>query len=158
MDELDFLSAATCCVSVVDTFQIIIGKRALDQVLAYQLNLLQSEDEANAPPAFLTLSSENARSNIILSVLIPNPISRQVASFNVRSPAPETIMQIPVLLLSIFNSHIDTLFAVAWRDMNFTKNRYIQEFIKEEAEALACSRAARSHPILPWQQNRRRCP
>ncbi|KAI1389275.1 translational activator GCN1 [Hypoxylon trugodes] len=71
-----------------DSLQQIIGKRAVDQVLPFLLNLLRSEDEAdNALSALLTLLTETTRSNIILPNLIPTLIAPPISAFNARALA-----------------------------------------------------------------------
>ncbi|KAI1291589.1 armadillo-type protein [Xylaria venustula] len=71
-----------------DSLQQIIGKRAVDQVLPYLLNLLRSEDEAdNALSALLTLLTESTRSNIILPNLIPTLITPPISAFNAKALA-----------------------------------------------------------------------
>ncbi|KAI5807467.1 armadillo-type protein [Peziza echinospora] len=71
-----------------DALQKVIGKRAVDQVLPYLLNLLRSPDDAeNALAALLTLLTENTRANIILPNLIPTLLSPPVTSFNARALA-----------------------------------------------------------------------
>ncbi|KAI0526721.1 armadillo-type protein [Xylaria bambusicola] len=71
-----------------DSLQQIIGKRAVDQVLPYLLNLLRTEDEAdNALSALLTLLTESTRSNIILPNLIPTLITPPISAFNAKALA-----------------------------------------------------------------------
>ncbi|KAI0018683.1 armadillo-type protein [Xylariomycetidae sp. FL0641] len=71
-----------------DSLQQIIGKRAVDQVLPYLLNLLRSEDSAdNALSALLTLLTENTRSNIILPNLIPTLTTPPITAFNAKALA-----------------------------------------------------------------------
>lgn len=71
-----------------DSLQQILGKRAVDQVLPYLLNLLRNEDEAdNALSALLTLLTETTRSNIILPNLIPTLTTSPISSFNARALA-----------------------------------------------------------------------
>lgn len=71
-----------------DSLQQILGKRAVDQVLPFLLNLLRSEDDAdNALQALLTLLTETTRSNIILPNLIPTLITPPISSFNAKALA-----------------------------------------------------------------------
>jgi hypothetical protein len=71
-----------------DSLQQILGKRAVDQVLPYLLNLLRSEEDAdNALAALLTLLTETTRSNIILPNLIPTLIAPPISSFNAKALA-----------------------------------------------------------------------
>ncbi|KAL1310939.1 hypothetical protein AAFC00_001162 [Neodothiora populina] len=71
-----------------DSLQKILGKRAVDQVLPYLLNLLRSDDDAeNALSALLTLLTEQTRSNIILPNLLPTLLTPPVSPFNARALA-----------------------------------------------------------------------
>ncbi|KAL2145629.1 hypothetical protein VTI28DRAFT_6687 [Corynascus sepedonium] len=71
-----------------DSLQQIFGKRAVDQVLPYLLNLLRSEADANnALAALLTLLTESTRSNIILPNLIPTLITPPISAFNAKALA-----------------------------------------------------------------------
>ncbi|KAI1800103.1 ARM repeat-containing protein [Daldinia bambusicola] len=71
-----------------DSLQQIIGKRAVDQVLPYLLNLLRSENDAdNALSALLTLLTETTRSNIILPNLIPTLLTPPISTFNAKALA-----------------------------------------------------------------------
>ena len=71
-----------------DSLQQIFGKKAVDQVLPYLLNLLRAEGEADtALAALLTLLTDNTRSNIILPNLIPTLIVSPITSFNAKALA-----------------------------------------------------------------------
>ncbi|KAI5462734.1 armadillo-type protein [Mariannaea sp. PMI_226] len=71
-----------------DSLQQILGKRAVDQVLPFLLNLLRSEDEAdNALQALLTLLTETTRSNIILPNLIPTLTTPPISAFDAKALA-----------------------------------------------------------------------
>ncbi|KAH8887821.1 ARM repeat-containing protein [Thozetella sp. PMI_491] len=71
-----------------DSLQQILGKRAVDQVLPYLLNLLRTEEDAdNALAALLTLLTETTRSNIILPNLIPTLITPPISAFNAKALA-----------------------------------------------------------------------
>ncbi|KAI1336535.1 armadillo-type protein [Xylariaceae sp. FL0016] len=71
-----------------DSLQQIIGKRAVDQVLPFLLNLLRSDEEAdNALSALLTLLTETTRSNIILPNLIPTLLTPPISAFNAKALA-----------------------------------------------------------------------
>ncbi|KAH6613600.1 armadillo-type protein [Chaetomium sp. MPI-SDFR-AT-0129] len=71
-----------------DSLQQILGKRAVDQVLPYLLNLLRSDENANnALEALLTLLTETTRSNIILPNLIPTLIAPPISAFNAKALA-----------------------------------------------------------------------
>ncbi|KAI0842344.1 translational activator GCN1 [Hypoxylon sp. FL0890] len=96
-----------------DSLQQIIGKRAVDQVLPYLLNLLRSEDEAdNALSALLTLLTETTRSNIILPNLIPTLITPPISAFNARALASLSRVAGPAMnrrLPNIINSLMDSI-------------------------------------------------
>lgn len=71
-----------------DSLQQILGKKAVDQVLPYLLNLLRSEGEAdNALAALLTLLTEATRSSIILPNLIPTLIKPPISAFDAKALA-----------------------------------------------------------------------
>ncbi|CZR59752.1 probable translation activator GCN1 [Phialocephala subalpina] len=71
-----------------DSLQQILGKRAVDQVLPYLLNLLRTDEEAdNALSALLTLLTETTRSNIILPNLIPTLTTSPISAFNAKALA-----------------------------------------------------------------------
>lgn len=71
-----------------DSLQQILGKRAVDQVLPFLLNLLRSEDDAeNALSALLTLLTETTRSNIILPNLIPTLTTPPISAFDAKALA-----------------------------------------------------------------------
>jgi len=83
--ETDVREAAA---EAFDSLQQIIGKRAVDQVLPFFLNLLRSEDDAeNALAALLTLLTDNSRSNIILPNLIPTLTMPPISAFNAKALA-----------------------------------------------------------------------
>lgn len=71
-----------------DSLQKLMGKRAIDQVLPYLLQLLRTEGEAaNALSGLLTLLTDSTRSNIILPNLLPTLIASPISSFNARALA-----------------------------------------------------------------------
>lgn len=71
-----------------DSFQQVFGKKAVDHVLPYLLNLLRDSDEAsNALSALLTLLTETTRANMILPNLIPTLLSPPITTFNARALA-----------------------------------------------------------------------
>lgn len=71
-----------------DSLQSIFGKRAIDQVLPYLLNLLRSDEDAeNALSALLTLLTDQARSNVILPNLLPTLLTPPITPFNARALA-----------------------------------------------------------------------
>ncbi|TQS37659.1 hypothetical protein Golomagni_01860 [Golovinomyces magnicellulatus] len=71
-----------------DSLQQLLGKRAVDQVLPFLLNLLRSDDDAgNALSALLTLLTETTRSSIILPNLVPTLTTSPISSFNAKALA-----------------------------------------------------------------------
>jgi hypothetical protein len=71
-----------------DALQQILGKKAVEHVLPYLLNLLRNEEDAeNALAALLTLLTDHARSNIILPNLLPTLLKTPMSSFNARAIA-----------------------------------------------------------------------
>ncbi|KAK5990963.1 eIF-2-alpha kinase activator GCN1 [Cladobotryum mycophilum] len=71
-----------------DSLQQIFGKRAVDQVLPFLLNLLRSENDAdNALSALLTLLTETTRCNIILPNLIPTLTTPPISAFDAKALA-----------------------------------------------------------------------
>ncbi|KAF2457556.1 translational activator [Lineolata rhizophorae] len=71
-----------------DALQKALGKKAIDQVLPYLLNLLRSESDAeSALSALLTLLTDNTRSNIILPNLLPTLLTTPMTAFNARAIA-----------------------------------------------------------------------
>ncbi|KAI0407760.1 armadillo-type protein [Xylaria palmicola] len=96
-----------------DSLQQIVGKRAVDQVLPYLLNLLRSEDEAdNALSALLTLLTESTRSNIILPNLIPTLTTPPISAFNAKALASLSRVAGPAMnrrLPNIINSLMDNI-------------------------------------------------
>lgn len=94
-----------------DSLQEILGKRAVDQVLPFLLNLLRSEGEAdNALSALLTLLTETTRSNIILPNLIPTLITPPITAFDAKALASLSKVAGPAMnrrLPNIINSLMD---------------------------------------------------
>ncbi|KAK7429662.1 translational activator of GCN4 [Neonectria magnoliae] len=94
-----------------DSLQQILGKRAVDQVLPFLLNLLRSEDEAdNALSALLTLLTETTRSNIILPNLIPTLTTPPISAFDAKALASLSKVAGPAMnrrLPNIINSLLD---------------------------------------------------
>ncbi|KAH7081910.1 armadillo-type protein [Paraphoma chrysanthemicola] len=71
-----------------DALQQILGKKSVDQVLPYLLNLLRSDDDAqNALSALLTLLTDQHRSNVILPNLLPTLLTSPMSAFNARAIA-----------------------------------------------------------------------
>ncbi|KAF2664507.1 translational activator [Microthyrium microscopicum] len=71
-----------------DALQRSMGKKAVEQVLPYLLNLMGTEGEAeNALSALLTLLTDHTRSNIILPNLVPTLLTTPISSFNAQALA-----------------------------------------------------------------------
>lgn len=98
-----------------DSLQKMFGKKAVDQVLPYLLNLLRMESEAKtALSALLTLLTDNTRSNIILPNLIPTLLVSPITAFNAKALAslsevagPAMTRRLPIIL----NTLVDSLVA-----------------------------------------------
>jgi len=101
-----------------DSLQKIFGKRAVDQVLPYLLNLLRTESDTDtALSALLTLLTDNTRSNIILPNLVPTLLVSPITPFNARAIASLSQVAGPAMtrrLPAILNTMMDNL--VACRD------------------------------------------
>ena len=97
-----------------DSLQKTFGKRAVDQVLPYLLNLLRSDDEAStALAALLTLLTDSTRSNIILPNLIPTFLEAPISPFNARALAslaqvagPALNRRLPVILNTLIENEV----------------------------------------------------
>ena len=96
-----------------DSLQQIFGKRAVDQVLPYLLNLLRTESEADtALSALLTLLTDNTRSNIILPNLVPTLLASPISAFNAKAIASLAAVAGPAMtrrLPVIFNALMDNI-------------------------------------------------
>lgn len=111
-----------------DALQKVIGKRAVDQVLPYLLNLLQSPDEADhALAALLTLLTETTRSNVILPALIPTLITTPISKFNAQALA--SLAQVAGAALNRRLAHV----------MNALMDSMIMSADPEHIEALKAS-------------------
>lgn len=99
-----------------DSLQQILGKRAVDQVLPFLLNLLRSEGEAdNALSALLTLLTETTRSNIILPNLIPTLTTPPISAFDAKALAslskvagPAMNRRLPGIINSLMDNEINS--------------------------------------------------
>ncbi|KAL8868779.1 MAG: hypothetical protein Q9174_004758, partial [Haloplaca sp. 1 TL-2023] len=104
-----------------DSLQKMFGKKAVDQVLPYLLNLLRTEGEAQtALAALLTLLTDNTRSSIILPNLIPTLLIAPITSFNAKALASlaevagaAMTRRLPV----IFNTLMDSIVSCKDEDM-----------------------------------------
>lgn len=96
-----------------DSLQKILGKKAVDQVLPYLLNLLRTEDEADtALAALLTLLTDNTRSNIILPNLVPTLLVSPITPFNAKAIASLSEVAGPAMtrrLPAILNALMDNI-------------------------------------------------
>ena len=96
-----------------DSLQKIFGKKAVDQVLPYLLNLLRTDSGADtALSALLTLLTDNTRSNIILPNLVPTLLVSPITPFNARAIASLSQVAGPAMtrrLPTILNALIDDL-------------------------------------------------
>jgi len=95
-----------------DSLQQIFGKKAVDQVLPYLLNLLRTESEADtALSALLTLLTDNTRSNFILPNLVPTLLASPITAFNAKAIASLSQVagsamtrRLPVILNSLMDN------------------------------------------------------
>ena len=98
-----------------DSLQRVLGKKAVDQILPYLLNLLRTENEADtALSALLTLLTDNTRSNIILPNLVPTLVVSPMTSFNAKAIASLSEVAGPAMtrrLPSILNALMDNIVA-----------------------------------------------
>ena len=96
-----------------DSLQHVLGKKAVDQVLPYLLNLLRDETEADtALSALLTLLTDHTRSNIILPNLVPTLLTSPITPFNARAIASLSEVAGPAMtrrLPTILNTLMDTV-------------------------------------------------
>jgi hypothetical protein len=104
-----------------DALQDILGKKAVDQVLPYLLNLLRGEDDAqNALSALLTLLTDQARSNIILPNLLPTLLISPMSAFNARAIASLAEVASSAMtrrLPNILNTIMDNVIATKDEDL-----------------------------------------
>lgn len=96
-----------------DSLQKFYGKKAIDQVLPYLLNLLRTENEADtALSALLTLLNDNTRSNIILPNLLPTLLTSPLTAFNAKAVASLSQVAGPALnrrLPAVLNTLVDSV-------------------------------------------------
>ena len=98
-----------------DSLQKLFGKKAVDQVLPYLLNLLRTESEAEtALSALLTLLTDNTRSNIILPNLLPTLLISPITPFNARAIAslsqvagPAMTRRLPLILTTLMDNLVN---------------------------------------------------
>ncbi|MCJ1389820.1 translational activator of GCN4 [Xylographa bjoerkii] len=104
-----------------DSLQQIFGKRAVDQVLPYLLNLLRTEGEAEtALSALLTLLTDNTRSNIILPNLVPTLLASPITPFNAKAIASLSQVAGPAMtrrLPAILNALMDNMVSCKNEDL-----------------------------------------
>ena len=95
-----------------DSLQHILGKKAVDQVLPYLLNLLRNENEADtALSALLTLLTDHTRSSIILPNLVPTLLISPITPFNAKAIAslsevagPAMTRRLPTVLNTLMDA------------------------------------------------------
>lgn len=96
-----------------DALQRVIGRKAVDYVMPYLLNLLRSPGDAdNALAALLTLLTETSRANSILPNLVPTLLAPPITGFNARALASLAKVAGSSLnrrLHSILNSLMDSI-------------------------------------------------
>ncbi|KAM3519553.1 hypothetical protein MY4038_009752 [Beauveria bassiana] len=117
-----------------DSLQNIFGKRAVDQVLPYLLNLLRSESEAdNALAALLTLLTDTTRSNIILPNLIPTLTSPPISAFDAKALASLSRVagasmnrRLPNIITSLLETEINCTEEELHRDLEKSFDTVVQ--------------------------------
>ncbi|KAM3449958.1 hypothetical protein MY3296_006486 [Beauveria thailandica] len=117
-----------------DSLQNIFGKRAVDQVLPYLLNLLRSEIEAdNALAALLTLLTDTTRSNIILPNLIPTLTSPPISAFDAKALASLSRVagasmnrRLPNIITSLLETEINCTEEELHRDLEKSFDTVVQ--------------------------------
>ncbi|KAM3537214.1 hypothetical protein ARSEF1564_009864 [Beauveria bassiana] len=117
-----------------DSLQNIFGKRAVDQVLPYLLNLLRSESEAdNALAALLTLLTDATRSNIILPNLIPTLTSPPISAFDAKALASLSRVagasmnrRLPNIITSLLETEINCTEEELHRDLEKSFDTVVQ--------------------------------
>lgn len=96
-----------------DALQNVFGKRMVDQVIKYLLQLLDKPGEAeSALVALLTLLTNSTRSNSILPNLLPTLLSSSMSKFNARAIASVAKVAGPILtrkLSHIINGLMDNI-------------------------------------------------
>ena len=96
-----------------DSLQHILGKKAVDQVLPFLLNLLRDENEAHtALSALLTLLTDHTRSNIILPNLVPTLLISPITPFNAKAIASLSEVAGPAMtrrLSTVLNTLMDNV-------------------------------------------------
>ncbi|KAM3486857.1 hypothetical protein MY3957_009690 [Beauveria namnaoensis] len=117
-----------------DSLQNIFGKRAVDQVLPYLLNLLRSESEAdNALAALLTLLTDTTRSSIILPNLIPTLTSPPISAFDAKALASLSRVagasmnrRLPNIITSLLETEINCTEEELHRDLEKSFDTVVQ--------------------------------
>lgn len=108
-----------------DSLQKMFGKRAVDQVLPYLLNLLRTEGEADtALAALLTLLTDSTRSNVILPNLLPTLLTSPISSFNAKAiaslskvAASAMTRRLPVILNTLMDNIVSCKNEVLGNDL-----------------------------------------
>ena len=96
-----------------DALQNVLGKKAINDVIIYILQLLDSSEKAEiALAALLTLLKDNSRSNFILPKLLPTLLLPPISKFNAHAIASLVRVTGPVIirkLSQILNSLMDSI-------------------------------------------------
>ncbi|KAI8992465.1 armadillo-type protein [Pilobolus umbonatus] len=117
-----------------DTLHQNVGARAIDEILPFLLNKLQSSDETSAYALSALKEIMSVRSNVVFPVLIPTLITVPISAFNARALASLVTVAGPALnkrLTAILEALIETL-------MEETDEETI-EAVKATAEAFLLS-------------------
>jgi hypothetical protein len=104
-----------------DSLQKVMGKRAINQVLPYLLNLLRSDEDAdNALSALLTLLTDQSRSSVILPNLLPTLLTPPISAFNAKALASLAQVASSAMtrrLPNILNALMDSMLATKDEDL-----------------------------------------
>lgn len=118
-----------------DSLQQSLGKKAVDQVLPYLLNLLRSEEGAStALSALLTLLTDNTRSNIILPNLVPTLLVSPMSSFNAKA-----IASLAQVAGSAMNRRLSNIIHALMENMVGCKDKDLGSILEEALDSILLS-------------------
>ena len=116
-----------------DALQNVFGKRMVDLVIKYLLQLLDTPGEAeSALIALLTLLTNSTRSNSILPNLLPTLLSSSMSKFNARAIASVAKVAGPILtrkLSHIINGLIDNIVTCNDAELSFELNQSLDDVL-----------------------------
>lgn len=118
-----------------DSLQKMFGKRAVDQVLPYLLNLLRTEGEADtALAALLTLLTDSTRSNVILPNLLPTLLTSPISSFNAKA-----IASLSKVAASAMTRRLPVILNTLMDNIVSCKNEALRNDLEESFDAILIS-------------------